>query len=729
MSSKIYCIGCVRLCLRSIILGASSRPLSSITSQGDPVLQLARTAQQQRFQKRRYASRPAVKSLRLTAAVRSVEKTQARHDDDDVALEKERREKDWAIKQETKFLRDPLKLSTNTLQLLKRGNKDRALEIVKAISKYGSYVVAWNHLIDYEMSQKRVNSAMEIYNDVCWSFPAARQPANSNQMKKRRQSPDAHTCTIVLRGLAWNYEYGRSLQRALTVYHSMFAENSTVKPSVIHTNAVLQVCALANDMEALWGIAAKLPSGGKYAADATTFTIIFNAICNNIVAKPKDEAKYDDRQRRLRRRDVQSQCRKIWGDVIERWRENDLAIDETLVHAIGRTLVLSDNVMDNHDVLDLVEQTMAIPRQIPRIDTYGLKKLANVDAARSGDRNGDVPQHESSSLPSVLEQDNETGMEGPEERDFSAGDEFRPLPKSDRKLIYAAPSRKTLSLLLEVCLNLKALGPAEKYWELLTARDGTYRIPPDRENYIRYLRTLRVRRASRLSLSVLQEMTARLGQTPERKAFRIALSACCRDTKNPNVLENTKAIIQMMNTETDFSDVEALADYITVVQNAKLSDWKDLKDAVDFVWPTVEAMRSDDDTSPNVKELARKSPTRGENDEVLSLSERLQRVWKQCLLLAESKVSRAEWRSMTDRKNKLSGWHQRLREQRMVKDFARGRRHSDRPDHHQHDTSRPKFKFNLRMDPNRYQERSERRLDIKVPSMRKTPSRGMVRYF
>ena len=547
-------------------------------------------------------------------------------------------------------------------------------------------------------------------------------------MKKRRQSPDAHTCTIVLRGLAWNYEYGRSLQRALTVYHSMFAENSTVKPSVIHTNAVLQVCALANDMEALWGIAAKLPIGGKSAADATTFTIIFNAICNNVIAEPKEEAKDDDRQRRLRRRDVQSQCRRIWGDVVERWRNNDLAIDETLVHAVGRTLVLSDNVLDNHDVLDLVEQTMAIPRQIPRADTYGMKKLANVDATRAVDRQGDVPQEESSSLSSVLEQDNDTGMEGPEEHESPAGDEFRPLPKSERKLVYAAPSRRTLSLLLQVCLNLKALGPAEKYWELLTARDGTYRIPPDRENYIRYLRTFRVRRASRLSLSILQEVTARLGQTPERKAFRIALSACCRDTKNPNVLENTQSIIQMMSTETGVYDIEALADYITVMQNARLSDWKDLKDAMDFVWPTVEGLRNDDDSS-NAKEVMGKRSTREENDEVLSLCERLQRVWNQCLLLAESEVSKAEWRSMTDSKNKLSGWHQRLREQQMVKDFAKGRRQSDRPDRHQHESSRPKFRFNLRMDPGRYKEQNDRRLDIKVPSMRKTPGKGMVRYF
>ena len=167
MSSTIYCVGCGRSCLRSIISAVSSRPLWSIAPQADPALQLAKTTQQERFQKRRYATRPWEKSLRVTPVVRSVEKNQAQDDDDDVAREKERREKDWAIKQETKFLRDPLKLSTNTLQLLKRGNKDRALEIVKAISKYGSYVVAWNHLIDYEMSQKRVNSAMDIYNDVC----------------------------------------------------------------------------------------------------------------------------------------------------------------------------------------------------------------------------------------------------------------------------------------------------------------------------------------------------------------------------------------------------------------------------------------------------------------------------------------------------------------------------------------------------------------------------------
>src|SRR5271167_2783318 len=97
-------------------------------------------------------------------------------------------------------------------------------------------------------------------------------------MKKRGQKPDGHTYTILFRGMAEFTHYPQTLSKALSIYHSMDAENSPVQPNVIHTNAILKVCSRANDMDALFGIVAKLRRKGLRAPNNLTFTTILNAI-------------------------------------------------------------------------------------------------------------------------------------------------------------------------------------------------------------------------------------------------------------------------------------------------------------------------------------------------------------------------------------------------------------------------------------------------------------------
>ena len=489
-------------------------------------------------------------------------------------------------------------------------------------------------------------------------------------MKKRRQVPDAHTYTLVLRGLAWNHAYPRSISRALTVYHSMFADNCPVKPSVIHTNAVLQVCALADDMEALWGIAAKLPGSGKNAADTTTFTIILNAIRNNVIEDTKHDDVEDEEHHRKLREDAQSQCRRIWADVIERWRKGDLMIDESLVCAVGHILLVTGGSYGDSDVLDLVEQTMAIPRQLPRkAETANRSPVPILKASQGHSRERNDQTGAGIALTLASEEKSDLALqEQALEQDFPPHGEFLPLPNPDRKLAYAAPSRKTLSLIIAACSNLKAMIPAQNYWNLLTSPEGQYRIPPDRENYVQILRNFRVRRASKMSLMILQEIQHRLGEVPERKAFRIALSTCCRDTRNPNVLENTRAIYGMMNTSSSDVDIECLSDYLTVVFNAKIESWRHMDEALKIAWPAVDILRD----SPNAKRRDYSTATKDRYG-ITSIAERLMRAWDHCLIKAESEATREEWRSMIDRKNKLVSWNQRLRGQQVDKELSRRR--------------------------------------------------------
>lgn len=199
-------------------------------------------------------------------------------------------------------------------------------------------------------------------------------------MKKRAQPPDSHTYTIIFRGLAVHKSLPHSLIRALSIYSSMFAPNSPVKPSITHSNAVLKVCARRLDMDALYGIAAKLPTHGAGAPDNLTFTTILNAVRHaawtfdgsEIGEKPEETAE--------RRHRAAMEGRRMWDDIIKRWRKGDIWIDEELVCAMGRLLLISRHPQDLDDVLSLVEQTMAIPRAIPHINAPERSSVAPVPA-------------------------------------------------------------------------------------------------------------------------------------------------------------------------------------------------------------------------------------------------------------------------------------------------------------------------------------------------------------
>lgn len=63
---------------------------------------------------------------------------------------------------------DPLKLAEEVRGLLRKDKFDDAEEVVRSASKHADqFTVSWNHLIDWQMSQGKVNGAMKTYQDVC----------------------------------------------------------------------------------------------------------------------------------------------------------------------------------------------------------------------------------------------------------------------------------------------------------------------------------------------------------------------------------------------------------------------------------------------------------------------------------------------------------------------------------------------------------------------------------
>lgn len=165
----LHCTNCIRTCLRDFISQGFAHYTTNTAAVSRPLLRYRKLQSQVWSTRRGY--RTATRAGRPLASQkpRIIREKDPEEGSNISDFEQEQRKKKWAIDEELKYLRDPLKLSENTTRLLRAGDRDKALELARAISKYGSYVVTWNHLIDFEMSQKRVGNAMELFNDVCRS--------------------------------------------------------------------------------------------------------------------------------------------------------------------------------------------------------------------------------------------------------------------------------------------------------------------------------------------------------------------------------------------------------------------------------------------------------------------------------------------------------------------------------------------------------------------------------
>lgn len=451
-----------------------------------------------------------------------------------------------AIRKELTYLGDPLKLADHIFHLLRQDRFDEAELLVQTASKSFPCTVSWNHLMNWQLSQGKVNSAIKTYNAVCSSFlevlPDEMRVLMVLQMKKRGQKPDAHTYTILFRGLAEYSHYPDALSKALSIYHSMDAENSHVQPNVIHTNAVLKVCARAKDMDALYGIVAKLRRKGLRAPNNLTYTTILNAIRQQ-AADVSDEVKDEAESRTICQRAI-IEARKLWIEIIERWRQGDIFIDEELICSMGRILLMGEK-QDVDDVFSLIEQTMNIPRLVPRI---GADLDNQMDSAMHREAKDVNPEKESSLDDST--------------KDILPHDEFR-KQLMKRSGAYAKPGRNSLSLVLEALKERRMSQPLAAYWDIFT---NTYKVIPDSNNYHNYLQNLRIQRASSEAVNILQQMPSEMLQM---KTFRIAMSTCTRDKNNQNSFANAGKVLDLMQQSLSDLDLPTLHKYMEVALNSR----------------------------------------------------------------------------------------------------------------------------------------------------------------
>lgn len=486
-------------------------------------------------------------------------------------------------------------------------------------------------------------------------------------MKKRAQLPDSRTFTILFRGFANHPGYPLSLNRALSIYQSMFAVNCPVKPSIIHTNAVLNVCARAMDVDAMLGVAAKLPTRGARAPNKVTFTTIINAIRTTTFKKGEalsvDEM-WESRQTAM------NQGRRIWGEVRNRWQNRDIEVDEEMVCAMGRLLLLGSTDRDCDDVLSLVEQTMGIPRLVPRLENEDDEVISDRQS-RSGQAT------ESNSEPQQPGADGRTGeaskestasrspagvMESEDEED-DLGNAF--VAVDPQKISYVHPGRNTLSMVMDACISLKALRAAQDYWGLLTDPDGEYKIIPDAENYHVYLRLLRSKRASKLSVEMLEELRYKnLAEMNvlQPKTFRIAMSTCLRDVNNPNVLTHANKMARIMLDSLEKPDVRALGMYLDLALTDRQREWKPLIGVLRGCEIGVRNLRSflayGDETEMKPWQQ------RDYEEEVIKFVSKLDRAFQTAMALGRGLMSSEEEKFCQVQGKKMSAWVLRMRQMR-----------------------------------------------------------------
>jgi hypothetical protein len=399
-------------------------------------------------------------------------------------------------------------------------------------------------------------------------------------MKKRAQFPDSYTYTILLRGFSLNAHESGVLAKALSVYHSMSAPNARVEPTIIHTNAVLKVCARANDMDALWGIAGNIPEKGPSSANAITYNTILNAIRQSLLVKvPIGESEEEAAMRKER---GIMEGRRVWEEIIRKWRNADLVIEEELVCSMGRLLLAGARPRDWDDVLSLVEQTMDIPRLIPRLGTPARHEAG-------------YPHLRAPNVPEELKFDDDHLAPS----DASArGDEFLPIVpggvgaavSNTTPLTYAKASNNTLSMIQEACLKVVAGKAAEEYWDILT-NPTTYGIAPDVNNLNFRLRLLRQTRSSAKVVDVLKKGFAANGLEPRPGTFRIAMSTCKRDKNNHNSMKHAGQILGLMMERLEDADPKTVIMYAELAITFPLAKGSDYTEALTRVAPAIHSIR------------------------------------------------------------------------------------------------------------------------------------------
>ncbi|KAE8364876.1 hypothetical protein BDV27DRAFT_110014 [Aspergillus caelatus] len=451
------------------------------------------------------------------------------------------------VEMELKWLKDPRALSDRVARLLNANDVLLAVALVRTAQRERmECTVAWNHLMEYCMKKNHPRAALKFY----------------NEMKKRGRRPNSVTYTIMLDGLCRvSRDAGvHPVKTAFSIYKSIFAPNSTVTPNLIHTNAMLNVCARHRNMDSLWRVAGELPEDGPGSPDCTTYSIILRAISDAAQADVERMKPSQVEQMLARKAQGVKEGKRIWSDIIYRWKKGQLEMDNLLVSAMANLLLEASTDRGCYDVFALIHQVTGVPilAKEPSDSSSKLQKKS-----RGSHLEEDVPfVDDSETLYRPSEAEPEELKQEEEEETFE--NVFDPIVGPGPSFI--SVGNRELSLILEACLSMtQGIGAGKAYWQHLTLEDTHYKIEPDGGTYHQYLRLLRLGHSSRIALELIRNQMVP-AQMTEGRSFRIAFACCLRDRKNINVFKNANGLLHLMETSLVLPFPQALGAYLDLVR-------------------------------------------------------------------------------------------------------------------------------------------------------------------
>ncbi|KAK8090261.1 hypothetical protein PG997_005222 [Apiospora hydei] len=470
----------------------------------------------------------------FAAATTAVERTKQQdgeeEEDKPVMSKKDTKALEWSVNKQLEYLSDPFHIANQVQAILDKNRFDEAKLMVLKASKGKNIAVSWNHLIDYEMRRQKLHSGIKLF----------------NEMKKRAQMPTAQTYTIIFRGCALSDHKKLAVAEAVKLYNNML-KSDRIKPNTQHYNSPASGLRPGRRHRHHVHHSAVFQRRGQ-GPDAFTYTTILNALRAKLEVGPrktpqqrqKDSAAgSSEKERELSKATSQTiqRAKAIWEEVIAKWRSASLVIDEQLVCAMARILLLGSSA-DNKAVLELIEQTMGIPR-----DEEALIKM--VREAHLAPPEVDVLQRPSNRM-------------ALQPRRPAGGHAAKPgVPTS------AKPGNNTLSAVLAALQQTTKTSLVPRYWDVFVRRFG---VSPDANNWHQLLRSLRSGHNSSKMAEYLWIMPRAFMTAP---TFRIAMNACLRDNLNQHAFHNGSQVFDVMITSLRAPDAHVMRIYLQLAHAVK----------------------------------------------------------------------------------------------------------------------------------------------------------------
>jgi len=177
--AMLTCSSCIKRTLQTLVGDTVTIPPPSTVFSSRPSVSFAASPHSKRF----YAQQRTPSSSINSATATSYEKAIARRQPDkrqewldsrgtrpvgkaQNKPAKAAQDTDFVVRKHLQYLKDPVKLADFVRKSLRSDDFDTTLEVVRSASKTLQCIVSWNHLIDYTLSQGKMNAAIKLYNEV-----------------------------------------------------------------------------------------------------------------------------------------------------------------------------------------------------------------------------------------------------------------------------------------------------------------------------------------------------------------------------------------------------------------------------------------------------------------------------------------------------------------------------------------------------------------------------------